>query len=297
MLKLILIKVKNVIKELGKGITIKDVVLLSILPTVTLMIMFLPMNIQNSMKLNLTNPMYWQYFTSSFVHSDWDHFKNNIALYLAEIILFSIFLSKSNKLKKLFSILILVILITVPIFSSMCQVYLYPRFIPIYKHPNFPSEGASGIVAALTGLIPAFIFSKQTRETFISIIFGVLYVGVSFAKLEKDISYGTIAIILIFVSIMAFWLLHFFEFYFSKLINLKEKSYGKIILPLLSELTLLSIFMVSPAMLFPTNPIQNKQYTDIGTHFFCLLYGLTLSAIIIKSNQLEKIRWKTRVKI
>ena len=169
MLKLILIKVKNVIKELGKGITIKDVVLLSILPTVTLMIMFLPMNIQNSMKLNLTNPMYWQYFTSAFVHLDIGHYLRNLVGYVLFVPPLFLLLNKVDK--RYFFIFLLLVTILLPIIGSVIVIKLYPTFWHEFTKKIKYTEGASGIVSSIIGgsllLIICYLSKKHYTKRII----------------------------------------------------------------------------------------------------------------------------------
>jgi len=267
--------------ELFRNILLKDIILFSIFPIILLSIMLLPEAIRQILSFSIYEPSWWQFFSHSFVHKDWGHFLNNLRGYLIFGFILFIFANKIKEKNVLFW-LVLSIIISLPILSSLVEFMFYPKLLPMIK----TSQGASGIVSALLGILPIFwiyYFSKKEKTNFTTTYYlniVMLYV----ASLFVFIYTGIHKRLLINVALLTLFL--FFIFIYRKNIKLilksiAEESKGNILFYFILFFIPL-FFILAPTILFPTNVIQGNSLVDFFMHYIGLVYGILISFIFFK---------------
>lgn len=277
--KFSLTHIKQDFKEIKSNISLNDVIILSILPAILTILMFLQSNIIDSLKLHIKNPSWWQFFTSSFVHQGFSHYWGNISLFFILLFLQIIIISKMKEKRRYFYLSIFTI-ISFSIISSIFQLLDFPIILPYVN----TSMGFSGILAAFIGFTPIFWIEYISRSVkkcltdgkyFFIILF---YFSLSFIivyypyhkLLLLPILFGGALVIAIFL--------------YSK--NTKDIFNGiisennTIIYFLLILLPL--FFIIGISGLFPIIPVRENGFVDILTHYLGLYYGLIVSFIFFK---------------
>lgn len=271
--------IKQDFKEVISNISQKDVLILSILPIILTSLMFLPSNVSNSLKLNLDNPQWWQFFTSSFVHQGFSHYWNNLSLFLMVVFLQIIIISKMKEKKRYFYLSTFTIL-SLPIISSIFQILLLPTINPYAKI----SAGFSGIVAAFiifTPILWAEYISRSIKKNltdgkFFMII--LLYVSTSFLIIYYPYHKLLLPIVVFFGLLLIYTVL-----YRNNMIEIFNGIFNEnniIIYFLLIFLPL--FFIIGLAGLFPIILINENGLVDIATHYLGLYYGLITSFVFFK---------------
>lgn len=263
-LKKEIIKIFNTYKKLE----IKDIWIYFILPIVTFILFLLPKYVQDNLAMNLKNPKVWQFITSAYVHKDFSHFFGNISLYIISILLLIFLAKKSNLLKRLERLMIIT-LILLPVLSSLLS-YYYPIF-------NLQTErGASGLVSAVLGFIPALWFAvthpKMRTKLYYGIILPllfVLYLSLSFTYtyIPKWKYYSLILIIIFLISFILLFIKNQMKFV--------KNNFGIYFISIIS----ISIFFSIPITLFPKTYIINSTLTNFITHYIGIMFGVGISFI------------------
>ena len=238
------------------------------------------LELRKSLQLNTTNPSYWQFFTSSYVHVDHDHFIGNIWGYFIFVIYG---LSLALVLDKIKDYLLLMIIGGIS-FGLLSTVVFFSVFT-ILDSPKM-SCGFSGINAVFLGLILILwlmFFAKHNNQKYsyyfdlIGIIMIIIAFGIflRYLSFEKSNLFYTIAFILIILSALAFLLMHYcircMEFV-SSLMNLFKTS--KIVFLYLFFIIFVLIFGISSS--FPSIISTDSGTIDIFTHYFGFFYGICL---------------------
>lgn len=267
--------------ELFRNISLKEIVLFSVFPIILFVIMLLPEVIRQNLTFSIYNPSWWQFFSHSFVHKDWGHFLNNLRGFIIFGLILSVFANKIKE-KKLLFCLILTIIISLPILSSLIEFLVYPHFLPMIK----TSQGASGIVSALLGVLPIiwiFYFAKKEKINFITTYYLniiMLYVTCLFVFIYTGI-HKKLLINLALLSLFVFFLFIYRKNFKLILKSIAEESRGNILFYFLLFFIPL-FFILAPTILFPTNVIQGNSLVDFFMHYIGLVYGILVSFLFFK---------------
>jgi membrane associated rhomboid family serine protease len=272
--------IKEDIKYFFKGLSLKDFLFISIFPFIILSMMFIFQENKSVVSLNISNPLWWQFFTSSFIHFDMAHLINNLMNYLIFIGLIIFYSNKINMKQQMYT-LIFFIFISFSIISSLLQCLVFPLFIPLDT-----SQGSSGLISALPGIFPILIaayYSKKYKINFLDEIFTLssLFIGIIFMITYSDVNRNK-NLLLILSTIILFIIL---LFKFNKNLKLlflyinKEKN----IFFIINNASLIILFALVPSIsLFPTDFYVKGIFTDFITHYLGLCYGLIISYLYFK---------------
>ena len=272
------------IRGLFNGFTLVDLLLLLIFPGTITLLMLLPEPIRLAMQLNIKNPQWWQFITASFIHQNWQpHLSGNLIGYFLFVFpLFFLIATMSKNKKKYYAFLLFTIL-TFPIFATFFQLHYLPKSFPNMTY----SCGSSGIIAVLVGLIPAFwilcIISKNSAFKFRK-RFAIL--SFSYALLALELVYFSTKNIVL-LSILGLIFLSSLIFYGKSLLFILVEIGKEASVNVIAELTLILvpvlfitapfIFLFPPISFFNKVAIQTGTGIDFYTHFFGLIYGLSIS--------------------
>jgi len=266
------------IKGLFEGISIKDLLLLLIFPTIITLLMLLPDSVRISMMLNVKNPQWWQFFTSGFMHQDWAHLTNNLVWYFLLVFpLFFLIATKTIKKKYYFQFFIFII-ITFPIISSFFVVHYYPEIFPNLIH----STGSSGIIGAFSGLIPSFWLLSIANKEKLRIkrrfaLISIFYLILSFLIIYFSIHRKLYLVFLIGILFLIL-LFSYRKGFLNILIKIGFEEQKNIISAFVSLFTII-LFIFTPVLFFPKITLLNNNgtLTDFLVHYLGIAYGLIIS--------------------
>jgi len=280
--KLSATNLKNDALELIKNVTMRQIIAFLLFPIFLMLLMYLPQNLRNSLVFHINSPEVWQFFTHAFIHNDWNHLSGNLGAYFVFGALLLVLANKTNRLKRLF-LLFVITLVSLPILSSAFTILAYPVFIPDLK----TSQGSSGLVSAMVGFLPIFWISylseKQKKDLMNWNFFGLamLYVALMLGIIYYPI-HQSILLILTTVSFLLVFA-YFYRRYFGAIFKEIQKEKNIIFSVLLILLPLL--FMISPRILFPAKFMTEGGFLDFIIHYFCLIYGISISFIFFKFHE------------
>lgn len=264
-------------------------ILFSLIPLIAVFIEFLSLDQYNKtiLQFDRLNPQWWEFFTSSFVHSDYNHFFNNIEAFLVIIILtlgiaillkkFCLYLKYSSLLGYSFAFV-----------SSIIYWQIYPIF-----YGGGHSCGLSGIIAVFLGSLPVllvlYISSYPQNMKFergdhyysvclfeILLVFQFLFFYLWEGYLELSGVMLPVILLIFSTLLIVFYKINYFKEIMTAITQLCQKfPFGLIIV---GSSLLLYFFYIF--MFFPSNIITESGKTDIIMHYLGLLYGLNMSYFI-----------------
>lgn len=273
------------IRGLFKRFSARDLVYLLIFPIFITLLMLLPEPVRQAMQLNIKNPQWWQFITSSFMHQNWKHLSNNLIGYFLFVFpLFFLVATRTNNKKKYYLFFIF-ILLTFPIFATIYQLHYLPTIFPNIKS----NTGSSGVIAALIGLTPAFWLLCITSRNFafkFRIRFAILnlsYILLAFGVIYFSIK--NINTIVVLGLIFLFSLVFYARSIFFILIEIGKEARVNFISAFLMIIVPL-FFLISPFIfLFPSIStfsqvaVQTGTGIDFYTHSFGVFYGMVISLV------------------
>ena len=267
------------LKELFKGFSLRDLALLLIFPTIITLLMFLPEPIRIFMQLNIKNPQWWQFFTSGFIQQNWSpHFLGNILGYFIMVFpVFFLIATRTNK-KKYYFYFLTIISLTFPLLGSLFQWYFYPN---VFTHLVLLT-GSSGIIAGLSGLIPAFWILSLANKIQLRIkirfaLISIVYLPLSFLFIYSALLYN----LKIFFCVLVFFILLLFSYrngILSILLAIGNERKNSIFTTFILILTL-TLFLATPSIIFPKLSVLSNgtTLTDFFVHYLGMAYGLIIS--------------------
>lgn len=277
--KLTLGAIKTNFINVINGITLKEILIFLLFPIVITVLMLLPVTIRETLSLRNHNYLWWQVFTSAFIHKDWNHLLSNIQSYLAFGGILLVFSNKAWGKKDLLSLSIL-ILISLPLISSIASLLIYRN----YSIETI--QGSSGLISAVLGFFPILwvsYFSKKNRQNLMNMNFFyvcILYVALLYSTIYLPYYQSIILPFTIFISILI--LSFFYRNSFKTILKgIREESKANVVFGFLLVFIPL-FFMAAPILLFPLKTIQNGSQVGIFVHYLGLIYGVTLSFIFFK---------------
>lgn len=263
-----------------------------LLPIIITLVMFLPQNIQDSLKLHYHNPQWWQLLSNAFVHQNFAHYSSNlqglIFLLIFEVVLVTLIMENKRYYK-----LLLITIIVVPFLTSLLELY-YTSIGTLFYQINQTGCGISGVLYAISGFIPILsltYFSKRIDKNILNRWFLLLIVSYAcFAFLVSAYLHtGNLLI-----SILSFiFLLSLIAVIVSMFIIQKE-DYKKVITIIKNDwlvnfkiitfivlFTLLGLFLITPWQLL-NELVANGSFVDFIAHFTGLMLGVLISYFVFK---------------
>lgn len=256
--------------------------LLIAVPVFCIIIFFLPVGIQDTLKTRTDNPNPLTFITSTFVHANIAHLLGNIIPY----VLFGIILYGVNKFsgyERFFMHSMLLMVVLLPLIYNVAFLAVNTQY-----HWNFISFGLSlvvgglmGLVApSLSGLLHTELQNKLNRQLFYFSIVFLTAAIIVFPYINSGLYSQTIFVLpLIIGSSLLAW-----EFWLLFKTGLKgEKIYKNKML--MASLVLFVYFLCLPA-LFPTNIVGSEgNIVNIFAHYFGIFFGLFLGLIVPLDHQ------------
>ncbi|MEM4397268.1 MAG: hypothetical protein QW757_01425 [Candidatus Woesearchaeota archaeon] len=260
--------------------TLKQPVFL-IFPLLLILLFYIPNeSVKFILKLNVSKPEIWQFFTSSFVHENVNHLFTNLKYYFLVIfILGFIFyrLKQSKFLSNLFFLILLSYWIIEIIF-----------FLIIKFNSNAPiiSSGSSGIVFSLFGVFfSSLIYSASIEQKQNFMKFNLFNLVISSILLIIYYSYNLYQNNYLDFSVLSFFIILSFIFFLFLIIFIK--FYNKEVYKIRNILIIsLAFHFIIFLVFFPS--IENALDLGINysSHFIGFLLGLLISGIYL--NKLLK---------
>ncbi len=233
-----------------KGLTYLLIVIPALL---CLLIYFADYEVKKSLTLIPAKYTLTTMYTTNFVHYTFDHLAGNLFYYiLLSILSFQIY-SKLG-FAKLFQISFLLILLAVPLASSLFTIELLPQVLQ-----DKPSCGFSGVVSAVIGLygfsISLYLIKLKANDTLAFL--SVLILGLSLVPFVYNcLIHG---MILLTLSIFTFA-------YLMKNVRIGKKDVIFIFLTLF-------IYLLSIISIFPQQIVQGSNVANIIAHYAGFMFG------------------------
>lgn len=259
----------------------KDILLILIFPTIITLLMFFPESIKENLKLNVQNPQFWQFFTSSYMHQSWMHLFSNLIGYFLFVIPIFLIVSNINKKKEYYG-LFLFIAIVFPFISSFFQIYYYHNYLNKLM-PNLKTmTGSSGIIAALGGFILVFCFlffierNNEIKYKRRYGLIGIFYLVIFFLLTYK--AYFNLNLLFLFIGTFLILIVSCIKDFSKMGLEILKETRRSILIYFCLILSII-VFFFAPPILFPAfnNAAQNGSFTDFFTHFIGLGLGIAVS--------------------
>lgn len=264
-----LLNIKNTIQPI-------DLLAVLIIPLIISVIFLLPSQIQEILRLNIEHPNSISIFLSSYSHTDYSHYSNNLIPFLFIIILQLVIVAYIHNKKAFFRFLWSTALI-LPFVISSFKLWIYPILLSHIK----VSQGLSGINAAIIGSTPFILFRYLFRKNaeYNTWIFGFI---ISYSGLIISIEYWKYPLIpIIMISVLILSLINIVRDRDKNLKLSKCIKDNSIVFSV--ALTLLLLYLIYPLILFPKNILRTDNVIDIVSHYIGFVYG-TIAAYIIFKN-------------
>ena len=254
------------------------------------LVFLLPQTIKdNYFILDLTNPSYHTMFLSNYVHSNFDHFFENIAMYYVAIILIFNFATKQTS--HMFSGWIFTI--------SIFAILPFLLSIVTLEYINIPisSQGFSGIVAAFIGYIiyTMYNFLKTNYDENINpnFICLILMINVLLTLPNLDSAPEVYLIICLIIAVLLYMQKNsIVKFITSAKKENKQKSRKQLSLPAQFYLIISYSFLILSLFLLPSlipkNVFNDHMITNTMAHYTGYVFGIFIPLIIEHSTNLKQ---------
>ena len=267
-------KIKSDFLELIEGISSKDILILMIIPFITGIFMIVPDKIRDILKLNIQNPIWWQYFTSNFVHNNFDHYISNIVMFL---IFFGVqMILVPNNYRRKYYIIFFFAAFSFAIIGSTYEIF--------QNNNTLFYCGSSGIVSVIIGFTPVIwieYFAKNIMKSLKNIKFFAMvcfYMALSLLIVYYPYhkSYHLTGIFISILLVLIYSYRREFKDIFNTL-KMEKKFFCLFLL-----LFLILFFLIFPKLMFPFIIIKGDAIVAFDIHYFGLIYGFVVSYLFFK---------------
>ena len=255
----------------------KELLLICLPPIIWTLIMLVPLEYREPLKLQFDGFQIWQLFTWIFVHDDWNHLVNNIGGYLLAAFTCYILATSIHETRRYLRLFTIAILFFIVISSILSMLIIHPYLLPLQKR----TMGASGIIAFIFGLIPFLwlkcLYPKKMRLKIVAISlvsFSLFALGDIWAIYYANDSLSIIllfSVLLLLCSVL--WNIRYIKKPFSKNIS-NIRKIPILLLPVIA-------FITGVILLFPAQIVSKTNSTDIIIHTLGLLSGIILSFLLL----------------
>lgn len=258
--------------DIAKLISFRDVLLLLLIPLFCTALFLLPSNIHDSLKLDIKNPSWWQFFTSAYMHNGVDHITSNLTIYFLFVIFQFLVMAKLNQKSEYIKLLAL-LSVSFAIIGAIIQSIAFPILLPNMSY----SEGLSGIVSGIIGFTPFILVlyaSKASGKNYFDygILNFVIFYIAFFLVLTYFVYVQNVLMLLLVLSLLilyAFWHRNDLMGILSQIRSEKKANRGFHLLLIFTFM----LFLFAPLLTFPQVVIANGAFIDFFTHYLGLIYG------------------------
>jgi hypothetical protein len=260
-----------------------NIFLLLLPAAICLVVFYLDPEIKHSLTLNTASYSVLTLYTTNFVHYDPRHLTRNLIPYIIFGLLSLVLYSKLGY-ERVFGYSLLLILLAVPLFSSM-----YSVFTITYYGGRSNVYGFSNVTSAVMGMFGysvALVMSFEKRDylfAYLFLMFASVYLFVSlYAGMFK-------ALIPLLLSAASFGLIA----YWHRRDEAKKKR-------IIAAYLLAMVYLFFLSTIFPLNIVADGKVTNIMGHFSGLILGMMmpyLTIIGLKNNDIIQFFHKYTKKI
>lgn len=267
----------------------QELIILSLfvlVPLVCVIVFFLPVEMQDFLKVrhDSVNPL--AFITSVFVHADSAHLVANVVAYLV-IGALVIGISKKGKKQLYFLYSFLLVVILLPLMY-------HPLFIfmnNLIFHLSYVSCGLSLIVGGLIGLIIPSLGALFNQEPSLKVNWPIFFLAsvfltgsvVIFPYLSSKLYDVTVFVLLTVIGVFLFSreLLRILNFGRKGSKEDKKRAVGIFLS--------LSVYFFFLSVLFPANIVQSTgNVVDIFAHFFSVFFGLLVGYFMLEYRRIAR---------
>ena len=280
---------KDNLRKLNPRLSRFEKLILFSIPLLITIFIFIPAELIQSLKLDLSHPKYWQYLTFGLTHTDFPHYMGNLVLYLIISGICVILASQMGEKRIYLNMLFFVTFTFSPLYGAYITI-----IYPLFGIDKLIETGASGLVSAIYGFIPiilAGLYSKLTRRRLLNINFLILilsYLGIFMGVVYLPIHKNFFLLLLLSAIFMVYLFLEIgnLKNFIGWWLDLSRKNVFLSIIIIFS----IFLFLVLPLSIFPSNLISGEGYkAGFLSHLIGALYGIISSFIFFKLREKE---WK-----
>ena len=265
----------------------QELIILSLfvlVPLVCVVVFFLPVEMQDFLKVrhDSVNPLV--FITSVFVHADSSHLVANVVAYLViGALVYGISKKGKKQLYFLYSFLLVVILL---------PLMYHPLFIfmnHLIFHLSYVSCGLSLIVGGLIGLIIPSLGALFNQEPSLKVNWPIFFLAsvfltgsvVIFPYLSSKLYDVTVFVLLTAIGVFLF------SRELLKILNFGRKGSKEDKKRALGIFLSLSVYFFFLSFLFPANIVQSSgNIVDIFAHFFSVFFGLLVGYFMLEYRKI-----------
>jgi hypothetical protein len=229
-------------------------------PTVLVLVHLLPGTVRDLLILNYGSPGVVQAYTTHFVHSGWSHLASNVSVYLIAVVLVYLLLLYADS-KRIFYVGFALILFVVPFPLSLMDVWIVGSQVG-----DLPTRGFSGLASAFIGFLPVavFVFLREELSEKLHVYesLGLFLIGLGVILLIYTGPFEP-AVWLSFIAGVLYYVHPVWKLDTEERQRFYEWTGWKRSIFMYATL----FFIVSPILLFPTNPASGNSLVNVVTHF------------------------------
>jgi hypothetical protein len=258
----------NLVNGLRERIETVDVAVILSTPVVLILIQLLPESVRDALIMNYGAPSVLTMYTKHFVHAGWGHLVGNVTVYLVAVALvYALFLYADERRKFLVGFALVVFVAPVPL--SAVDIWIVGSQVG-----DLPSRGFSALASAFVGFLPVAVFvflreevSERLRvyESLGLFLIGLGVILVIYSGLTEPTTW------LALVAGVLYYVHPVWKLDAEERGRFWEWNFWKRSLIMYAAL----FFVVSPVLLFPSNPTSGGSLVNVVTHFggFAVGYG------------------------
>lgn len=260
-------------RELGEGVELRDILMVSVVPVVLTGVFLLPSSVQKGFILNFQNIDFYNFFSYAFVHRGWDHFVGNLISYVSLVVPVYLLCVLAGE-KRFFRYTWLIFVLALPVVIGLIE----------FASPVSPvtTAGFSGVDAAFLGVLPIslMLYLRNRISDEIQVAHAIVLLLLAVGTISLTYS-GFSA--LTFGTITATVLLAIFYTYRTGVKEFKKVATEIVSMKGYFQLVLFALlfFLISPQVMFPAKISLGVGTVDIFAHYLGLLLGFFLPFVYI----------------
>jgi hypothetical protein len=248
------------VNGLREKVEVLDIALILSVPSVLILVQVLPESFRELLILNYGSPGVFQMYTTHFVHAGWSHLAGNVGVYLIAVVLVYLLLLYADS-KRTFYLGFGLILFVVPFPLSLMDIWIVGSQVG-----DLQSRGFSGLASAFVGFLPVaiFVFLREELSEKLRVYesLGLFLIGLGVILLIYT-GPSEPAVWPAFIAGVLYYVHPFRKLEAEERQRFYEWNSWKSSIFMYAAL----FFVVSPVLLFPSNPASGSSLVNVVTHF------------------------------
>jgi hypothetical protein len=253
-----------------------DVAVLLSIPVVLVLVQLLPESVREALVMNYGSPSVLTMYTTHFVHAGWGHLAGNVLVYLVAVALvYALFLYAEARRTFFLGFALVVFVAPVPL--SAMDLWTVGSQVG-----DLPSRGFSALASAFVGFLPVavFVFLREEVSERLRVYesLGLFLIGLGVILIIYSGPTDPVTWVALVAGVL-YYVHPVWKLDAEERGRFWEWNFWKRSLVMYAAL----FFVVSPVLLFPSNPASGGSLVNVVTHFsgFAVGYGITLFYVII----------------